>query len=260
MKTQTKKTTPSFIIYASIFSFILILLSKAVPAQVNSREDGRYIVINYVSTALSPLIVDVLSKQIPDQSERNNVISMIGEQKYYFTLTLDTKTNHSIYHLDSTTLVNGVNSGGNYEFVLKDSDGEIYGKENVAGASHNFAGNISTLQWKITDETRKIGKYNCTKAILNNLNYCAVWFTSEVPIMVGPEIFDGLPGLVIETETAFDQTSIHSIKYTKEIPQILSKIEKYKDEMLKIKTIPIESVFKSKNSMITMMTNQTKSR
>jgi len=53
--------------------------------------------------------------------------------------------------------------------------------------------------WTITNETKKIGNFICTKAstTFRGRNYVA-WFTQEVSLPYGPWKFYGLPGLILE--------------------------------------------------------------
>src|SRR5690606_33283969 len=65
------------------------------------------------------------------------------------------------------------------------------------------------MQWKITKDTKQIGKYLCYKATsIRKVNNSfkntekefttTVWFTPEIPFPFGPQGIDGLPGLVLE--------------------------------------------------------------
>ena len=59
---------------------------------------------------------------------------------------------------------------------------------------------IVSLNWKLSsDETKKIGKFNCSKAMLNfrGRNY-VVWYTNEIPVPFGPWKFKNLPGLILQ--------------------------------------------------------------
>lgn len=76
---------------------------------------------------------------------------------------------------------------------------------------------IPSLDWTITEETKKIGKFTCYKAELKSFrgrNYTA-WFTYELPVSIGPWKLQGLPGLILEAYD--DDAQIHivaeSIKY-----------------------------------------------
>jgi len=72
------------------------------------------------------------------------------------------------------------------------------------------------FNWTISDETKKIGKYTCYKAITKNFrgrNY-EVWFTYDIPVPNGPWKFHGLPGLIMEVHDDKDLVNItfNSIK------------------------------------------------
>ncbi|WP_405610617.1 GLPGLI family protein [Polaribacter sp. Asnod1-A03] len=64
--------------------------------------------------------------------------------------------------------------------------------------------------WKLTQETKKIGKYICFKAFLvkeikgfNNKksNFITqVWYSPEIPANFGPKGYGNLPGLILELE------------------------------------------------------------
>ena len=89
---------------------------------------------------------------------------------------------------------------------------------------------LSDQKWKMTGESKKIGKYTCYKATyekeveestfsfgnweqnLNNqkkkmrkVNVVA-WFTPEIPIATGPSWYGGLPGLILEISD--DKTTV----------------------------------------------------
>lgn len=59
------------------------------------------------------------------------------------------------------------------------------------------------INWKISKEIKKIGKFTCKKASANfrGRNYTA-WFSSEIPLSFGPWKLNGLPGLILEAYDA----------------------------------------------------------
>lgn len=55
------------------------------------------------------------------------------------------------------------------------------------------------INWKLVNETKKIGKFLCKKAVANfrGRDYTA-WYTKEIPVPYGPWKLHGLPGLILE--------------------------------------------------------------
>lgn len=58
-------------------------------------------------------------------------------------------------------------------------------------------------EWKITQESKKIGNYLCYKAIKTNTSTKGksidiAWFTPQIPVNFGPSSYFGLPGLILE--------------------------------------------------------------
>jgi len=66
-----------------------------------------------------------------------------------------------------------------------------------------ITGQNSTYNWKITNSKRKIGNYECQKAIWqkNDSTRLYAWFTNEILASVGPEGFNGLPGAILGIAT-----------------------------------------------------------
>ncbi|MBC7913616.1 MAG: GLPGLI family protein, partial [Pyrinomonadaceae bacterium] len=55
------------------------------------------------------------------------------------------------------------------------------------------------IAWKITDETREIAGYTCRRAnaIVMDSVYVVAFYSDEIPVSGGPEIFSGLPGMIL---------------------------------------------------------------
>lgn len=56
------------------------------------------------------------------------------------------------------------------------------------------------LKWKVYDEIRTIANYKCRKAvsIICDSVYVVAFYTEDIPVSSGPEMFSGLPGLILE--------------------------------------------------------------
>jgi len=79
------------------------------------------------------------------------------------------------------------------------------------GLTYSIIKKYNSWNWKIQNETKKVLGYTCIKAIGEMVQYNYVkkenitlkvvaWFTKELPFSFGPSGFDGLPGLVLESQ------------------------------------------------------------
>lgn len=94
---------------------------------------------------------------------------------------------------------------------------------NFYNANKEWFGKDKLVDWKweITSENKSISGYNCTKAIshFGGMLFTA-WFSDEIPINVGPEKFDGLPGLILYVGTPFFEWEATKITIEKEVTKI----------------------------------------
>lgn len=58
---------------------------------------------------------------------------------------------------------------------------------------------VRKINWKLTDDTRKIAGFNCRKAtgIIMDSVFVFAFYTDEILITGGPEGFSGLPGMIL---------------------------------------------------------------
>lgn len=108
---------------------------------------------------------------------------------------------------DPVVYLNGVDESEG--FYIQDEIGNVIYKnfltdslkirEIVYLEPYTSAETIPSLDWKITNTTKKIGSFTTKLATtkFRGRNYNA-WFTEEIPISDGPWKFSGLPGLILE--------------------------------------------------------------
>lgn len=59
---------------------------------------------------------------------------------------------------------------------------------------------MRVIKWKIQDEVRTIADYKCRKAVgvMYDSVYVIAFYTEDIPASGGPEMFSGLPGMILE--------------------------------------------------------------
>lgn len=84
--------------------------------------------------------------------------------------------------------------------VFKDlKNTEVWIQQNVAQDRFLYQEPEVPIQWEFTDESKMIEQYMALKAITSfGGRDFEAWFTLEVPILDGPYVFSGLPGLILE--------------------------------------------------------------
>lgn len=89
------------------------------------------------------------------------------------------------------------------------------------------------FDWKITNETKKIGSFKCKKATtkFRGRNYIA-WFAPEIPVSYGPWKLNGLPGLILEAYDTFKVANWYfkSVEYPTNKKVKVDNIRKSKGE------------------------------
>jgi GLPGLI family protein len=72
------------------------------------------------------------------------------------------------------------------------------------------------INWKITSETRDIAGYTCRRAnglVLDSV-YVVAFYTDEIPVSGGPELFTGLPGMILGVALPHENITWFATKVT----------------------------------------------
>ena len=88
--------------------------------------------------------------------------------------------------------------------LIKDFKNQTFEKKFTIDDKETFTnGELSTFDWKITNETKIIDGFLCKKAITNmkttgSVLIVVAWFCEDIPINDGPLTINGLPGFIFE--------------------------------------------------------------
>lgn len=79
-------------------------------------------------------------------------------------------------------------------------------QQDFMGKTFLIKGKPEEMKWKITGEMKVIMSYPCMKATFeDSTGVIEAWFTTELPLNIGPEKYRGLPGAILELSTPRDQ-------------------------------------------------------
>lgn len=121
----------------------------------------------------------------------------------YFDLTFN--TSRSIYkpgrEAENQTKMWFAQSPANENIVYTD-----FSKEKVKSSKLVFEqkflveDSMREIEWKITDEIRTISNYKCRKAVGKMFDsvYVVAFYTEDIMVSGGPEMFSGLPGMILQ--------------------------------------------------------------
>ena len=117
---------------------------------------------------------------------------------------LEFNTSESMFSEQIKLNIYGKSNNSEDKLFKNFSTMEYIHKKELLGKVFSIQDSIKFKKWKISNDTKGIGKYICNKATLNHkINDTTsieveAWFTSEIPISNGPSVYDGLTGLILQ--------------------------------------------------------------
>lgn len=114
------------------------------------------------------------------------------------------------------------NGGGNDIYYKNTRENRFVNKTEIMGKLFLIKDEMPKYDWKLTNETKNIGRYTCYKATFTRQEdrttmsvdeggevkektekvdvVTTAWYTPEIPVSNGPREFSGLPGLILEVK------------------------------------------------------------
>lgn len=167
-----------------------------------------------------------------DPAMQKSIQEMISQQgKKEYTMAFDASS--SLYTMNES-LDAGPQSGGGMTIITvgggardriyKNTKEKRYSSaRDLFGKPFLIKDELKATDWKLTKETKQIGQYTCYKAIYDRqqeffqsvtINHeeeknteattktitVEAWYTPDIPVSHGPEMYWGLPGLIMEVK------------------------------------------------------------
>jgi GLPGLI family protein len=117
---------------------------------------------------------------------------------YYFTPT------ESYYHpgkeVENPFKMFGASPGAANEIYTDFNKKKVIGFKQVFEQKYLIQDSMRVLEWKIEDEVRTIANFKCRKAVgkICDSVYVVAFYTDDILVSGGPEMFSGLPGMILE--------------------------------------------------------------
>lgn len=83
------------------------------------------------------------------------------------------------------------------------------------GKTFLVSGDIESVQWKITGDSKIVADQLCLGAETNiDSQSVKAWFAPSIPVPTGPALFSGLPGLILEVQIDDHEKIISAVRIT----------------------------------------------
>ena len=202
------------VFYLAVFT--MIVLSASAQTQIKS---GR---VTYAFTENKSEFTenrDEIFDKLHKQGEDVTFILSFTKNKSFFEIA--SKLENDISPLGKSWADNIV-AKGRYYTDLKEN--AIYRQTDTYGEKILIKSPIASGDWKLTNESKFIGKYKTFKAIKKETVENSVgtfdfeivaWYCPQLPGQFGPKEFNSLPGLILElkdTHFTFHATEIEMMK------------------------------------------------
>jgi GLPGLI family protein len=177
------------------FLFIFCLLNSGYAAYAQQQPDTAIAVITYSFTHMR----DTTN---PGKLYTENMNLFLGRHSSVYK-TADKELADSLaaasFKASGGKSINIVKPYTRTQLFLYPSSHQFFVFDRVLMDKYIMKDEWPAINWKITDETKKIAQLNCQKAIgtWRGRTYEA-WFCADLPFHSGPWKLNGLPGLIVE--------------------------------------------------------------
>jgi len=192
---------------------VLLLIGMSVTAQNTWRAVYQF---KEIQSEESKKREDSIIKKNPGMAK---MFKQVRERFSNLTYFLDFNMNESVFKEEEKLNTDKYSSGGmtivfgaNEEILYKNLKKNQYIKtSSMFDGAYRIVDSLPNYHWKITKETKQIGNYLVIKAEGTKMLKDGVtgdkhpvkitaWFTPQIPVGTGPELYGGLPGLIMELQ------------------------------------------------------------
>lgn len=150
---------------------------------------------------------------LKDEKMKQAVIAQLSSKTMFYTMSYS-KGKYLFEPQDSNTPIK--TAGGESTVYLDLNTNISISQANILDRSFIIKEDLKRYEWNILDETKEIAGKKCIKAQPKDNTSVTAWFTSDIPLGFGPMGYYGLPGLILQLETATKIYTLQKMVYPKE--------------------------------------------
>lgn len=182
---------------------------------VATYQSSTQLELSVDSTALSPQEMQMLRQQLMKKMQKSYRLKFNAKESLWEQI-------ESVESGPASASSNGmeimISNGNSKDKIYRNLvEGLSRNSQEMMGKRFLIIDSLPKYNWKISNETKQIGDYNCLKAIYTKISEAKkfttgmeemeifqdtteveVWFTMDIPVSHGPVQYFGLPGLILE--------------------------------------------------------------
>ncbi|MFT7247422.1 MAG: GLPGLI family protein [Arcticibacterium sp.] len=179
---------------------ILIVLICFTSFQIFSQKRAGEVQYNYT------IFYDKIITELPflEQAEKDRRLLTWGNKEGYSSkMKLSFNEQESLYTHDDSEDVGYSRRKEDFLIHRNFDDKSILELMETLGKTYLIKEQMPEQKWRIMNELKEIQGHLCMKAIMYDASkdYDVVaWFAADIPVAAGPEVYYGLPGLILGLE------------------------------------------------------------
>ncbi|TCK80595.1 GLPGLI family protein [Albibacterium bauzanense] len=140
-----------------------------------------------------------------DKNHHSEMVLYLGQHSSFYTDYTNKRMEEALRKqvespsFDGSLTITGIGSGTPESYYTVPARNLLQQTYSLNGENYLVDEEFPELNWKVGQETKIIGGYNCQRAETHfkGRDYIA-WFTTDIPFQAGPWKLQGLPGLILE--------------------------------------------------------------
>ncbi|WMN07468.1 GLPGLI family protein [Marivirga arenosa] len=181
-------------------------------------KSSSQIELSLDSTAMSPQQMQALKQQLMKKMQKTYKLKFNAKESLW---EQEESVDSGPAKASSGGMELAIMDGSSKDKMYRNLEAKEYrNSQEIMGKRFLIVDSLPNYEWEITNESKKIGDYNCQKAIYTRISDAKrfatgmdemevikdttkveAWFTMDIPVAHGPVQYFGLPGLILELKS-----------------------------------------------------------